>query len=276
MLERSVLGGGDLAHLPLLLPPSVHGCLLLFISHGGLLSFIHCCLLCHCWWHGPCFLCEQQRGEGDTHCSPGCCPSFMVMCGHCLIAMLLTVTWHLDSMLDRLVVGRVQTNMGQGGGLTMVLKYMTMNNKYHSLSIVLVLLFIHCCLPCHWWWHGPCFLYEKRRGSHIAHLGVCHLHCHSFAIVINHVLLVAMSPASRSYQFPPYSCRILVIPVEWKLAGRPANFLIPVFSHSSGIGLFQNLHWNGPWNGQEWNSTGILLESVHIFTIHYSLFISNE
>jgi len=49
MLERSVLGGGDLAHLPLLLPPSVHGCLLLFISHGGLLSFIHCCLLCHCW-----------------------------------------------------------------------------------------------------------------------------------------------------------------------------------------------------------------------------------
>jgi len=66
----------------------------------------------------------------------------------------------------------------------------------------------------------------------------------------------------RSYQCPPYSCRIPVILVEWKLAGRPANFLILVFSHSSGIGLFQNLYWNGPWNGvprngQERNSTGI-------------------
>jgi len=54
--------------------------------------------------------------------------------------------------------------MGQGGGLTMVLKYIMMNNKCCSLSIVLVLLFIRCCLPCRQWQHSPCFLCEKRRG----------------------------------------------------------------------------------------------------------------
>jgi len=82
--SRSVLGGGDLAHLSSSLPPSICGCSPSFISHGGSLSFIHCCLLHRCWQCGPCFLYEQWRGEGDTHCSPGHCPSFIVVCGHCL------------------------------------------------------------------------------------------------------------------------------------------------------------------------------------------------
>ena len=67
----------------------------------------------------------------------------------------------------------------------------------------------------------------------------------------------------RSYQCPPYSCRNLVILVEWNLAGRPANFLIPVCSHSSGIWLFQNLHWNGPGNGVPQNGQ----ESVYLFVM---------
>jgi len=57
--------------------------------------------------------------------------------------------------------------------------------------------------------------------------------------------------------------------VEWNLAGRPANSLIPVCSHSGGIWLFWNLHWNGPRNGVPRNGQ----ESIYLFVTHYSLFI---
>lgn len=47
--------------------------------------------------------------------------------------------------------------------------------------------------------------------------------------------------------------------VEWNLAGRCSDFVIPVLSHSGGIWSFRNLHWNVPGNGvpqngQEQNS----------------------
>jgi hypothetical protein len=45
MLERSVVGGGGIAHLSLSLPVFVHRCLPSFVSHGGSsLSFI-CCFI---------------------------------------------------------------------------------------------------------------------------------------------------------------------------------------------------------------------------------------
>jgi len=48
---KEIIGGGDLAHLGLSLPFSVHGCSVLFMSCGGSswLSFVGCCLQHGTW-----------------------------------------------------------------------------------------------------------------------------------------------------------------------------------------------------------------------------------
>jgi hypothetical protein len=45
MLERSVVSGGGIAHPSSSVPVFVHGCLPLFVSHGGSSSSFVCCLI---------------------------------------------------------------------------------------------------------------------------------------------------------------------------------------------------------------------------------------
>jgi hypothetical protein len=45
VLERSVVGGGGVAHLSSLSPVFVHRCLSSFVSHGGSSSSFVCCLI---------------------------------------------------------------------------------------------------------------------------------------------------------------------------------------------------------------------------------------
>jgi len=67
----------------------------------------------------------------------------------------------------------------------------------------------------------------------------------------------------RSYRCPLDSCWIPVIPVDSsrssgiKYGREPSQIVIPEMTYSSGIESFLCLDWNGPWNGQDWNETGI-------------------
>jgi len=65
-------------------------------------------------------------------------------CVHRLVATSLPAMWHLESMLDRLVVGGFVRK--DGGALTVLLKYMVTNDICRSLPVVVA-----------------CFLCEKRR-----------------------------------------------------------------------------------------------------------------
>jgi len=84
----------------------------------------------------------------------------------CLVATSLTVTWHLDAVLERSVVGA--------------------SELAHLVSLLYVVRrvapwsFVCRWLPCR-----RCLLlvWEIERGRVIAHLGVVHLRCHSFAII---------------------------------------------------------------------------------------------
>jgi len=105
----------------------------------------------------------KVRGREACH-SPG---SMRTMTTQGVV--IIWTTWHLDAVLERSVVGA--SELAHLGSLLYVVR--------HIEPWSFVCRWLPCC---------RCLLLvrEIERGREIAHLGVVHLRCHSFAIILSH------------------------------------------------------------------------------------------